>query len=220
MTRTRKLTIYLMRHGHCEGGEMLRGKTDVPLSIVGEEQMWDAWRIISDDIDGARLSILSSPLRRCCDFADALVDDMPEFFERSLQVSPWLSELDFGDWDGVPFAELEACHSDELIAFWQDPLDITPPHGEPVREFHQRVVTGWKELQQQLLKADKDYAMLVTHGGVIRSLMSDVICPGELPAAGLFNAFDLPYGSVVKISLFASEVDGEWQCSGRLHWNF
>lgn len=220
MTRTRKLTIYLMRHGHCEGGEMLRGSTDVPLSPQGLEQMWQAWRTVSDDIDGARLTLLSSPLRRCTKFGQDLIDDMPEFFEQPLRTAPWLAELDFGDWDGLPYAELEACYSDELMAFWRQPLDITPPAGEPVRQFHQRVVEGWRQLSQQLLKSDKDTALLVTHGGVIRSLMTEVVCPGVLPEPGMFTAFDLPYGSVVKVSVFATEVDGEWQCSGRLHWSF
>ncbi|MCH1920778.1 histidine phosphatase family protein [Shewanella sp. A3A] len=220
MTRTRKLTIYLMRHGHCEGGELLRGRTDVPLSPAGLEQMWEAWRSISDDIDGARLTLLSSPLRRCTKFAQGIADDMGEFFEMPLQIAPWLAELNFGEWDGLPFAELEACHGEELMAFWQDPLDITPPGGEPVREFHQRVVAGWHSLHQRMLKSDKDTALLVTHGGVIRSLMNEVLCPDTLPAAGLFTAFDLPYGSIMKISVFANEIDGEWQCSSRLHWTF
>ncbi|MDN5369577.1 histidine phosphatase family protein [Shewanella fodinae] len=218
MSCYRKLTVYLMRHGNCADGEILRGRTDSPLSEQGQEQMWNAWRELCDHLPEGKLLLLSSPLQRCSLFADSLASEMPEFFERPLQTANWLQELNFGEWDGKSMVALQADYPKATAAYALDPLNHTPPHGETVNELYQRVNRGWQDLVEELLSSQQDNALLITHGGVIRTLISEVLNPGQAPLSGVFSSLELPYGSLLKIVVDAHEVDGEWQCLPKLHW--
>lgn len=62
-------TIDLMRHGEPQGGRMLRGSTDHPLSDTGWQQVTDA--VMRHTVEGRPPydAIVSSPLARCREFA-------------------------------------------------------------------------------------------------------------------------------------------------------
>ncbi|MDF0533099.1 histidine phosphatase family protein [Shewanella yunxiaonensis] len=218
MSCYRKLTVYLMRHGSCADGDILRGRTESPLSEQGEAEMWNAWRELCEHLPEGKLLLLSSPLQRCSQFADGLASEMPEFFDSPLQTADWLQELNFGEWDGKSYASLQADYPKATAAYQADPLNHTPPAGETVRELYRRVTRGWESLIQELLHGEQHTALLITHGGVMRTLISEMLNPGELPLNGVFNGLELPYGSVLKIEVDAHEVDGEWECQPKLHW--
>ncbi|GAB1038822.1 MAG: hypothetical protein SLagBPW_15250 [Shewanella algae] len=71
--------------------------------------------------------------------------------------------------------------------------------------------------------ASADAALILTHSGVIRLLLAEILLPGQMPPAAVFNALELPYAAWVRITLYASrdasgESDQEWQCFSKLHW--
>lgn len=218
MSCYRKLTVYLMRHGSCADGDILRGRTDSPLSEQGQEQMWNAWRELCNHLPEGKLRLLSSPLQRCSLFADSLASEMPEFFESPLATADWLQELNFGEWDGKSLASLQADYPKATAAYGCDPLNHTPPKAESVNELYQRISRGWSSLLQELLSSQQDNALLITHGGVIRTLISEMINPGQPPLNGIFSGLELPYGALLKIEVDAHEVDGDWECLPKLHW--
>ncbi|MFA5679327.1 MAG: alpha-ribazole phosphatase family protein [Pseudomonas sp.] len=152
------LTLDLLRHGETELGGGFRGSLDDQLTPAGWQQMrqathkpdrWDA--------------IISSPLRRCADFAGELAQqcDVPLVLQADLQ------ELHFGDWEGCHASELMLEHADELGRFWSAPYEFTPHGGEPMVQFEQRVLSAVRALYQG--HAGK-HVLLVTHGGVMRLL--------------------------------------------------
>jgi alpha-ribazole phosphatase len=241
----RQLNIYLLRHGECEGGEIIRGRSDVALSDEGKAQMWRSWRAISSALEQLpsqpeRLALLSSPAQRCQAFAAELKADMPDYFPAPLQQHDWLWELDFGDWDGMKVASVYQQHSEAAKAFWRDPVANTPPGGESLPAFRSRVLDGWQTMVQRWLarevsssessvsgdsasSASADAALILTHSGVIRLLLAEILLPGQMPPAAVFNALELPYAAWVRITLYASrdasgESDQEWQCFSKLHW--
>jgi alpha-ribazole phosphatase len=241
----RQLNIYLLRHGECEGGEIIRGRSDVALSDEGKAQMWRSWRAISSALEQLpsqpeRLALLSSPAQRCQAFAAELKADMPDYFPAPLQQHDWLWELDFGDWDGMKVASVYQQHSEAAEAFWRDPVANTPPGGESLPAFRSRVLDGWQTMVQRWLarevsssessvsgdsgsSASADAALILTHSGVIRLLLAEILLPGQMPPAAVFNALELPYAAWVRITLYASrdasgESDQEWQCFSKLHW--
>ncbi|WP_345842269.1 MULTISPECIES: histidine phosphatase family protein [Shewanella] len=245
MAEHRQLNIYLLRHGECEGGEIIRGRSDVALSDEGKAQMWRSWRAISSALEQLpsqpeRLTLLSSPALRCQAFATELKADMPDYFPAPLQQHDWLWELDFGDWDGMKVASVYQQHSEAAEAFWRDPVANTPPGGESLPAFRSRVLDGWQTMVQRWLarevsssegsvsgdsasSASADAALILTHSGVIRLLLSEILLPGQMPPAAVFNALELPYAAWVRITLYASrdasgESDQEWQCFSKLHW--
>ncbi|BCV67882.1 phosphoglycerate mutase [Shewanella carassii] len=245
MAEHRQLNIYLLRHGECEGGEIIRGRSDVALSDEGKAQMWRSWRAISSALEQLpsqpeRLALLSSPAQRCQAFAAELKADMPDYFPAPLQQHDWLWELDFGDWDGMKVASVYQQHSEAAEAFWRDPVANTPPGGESLPAFRSRVLDGWQTMVQRWLarevsssessvsgdsgsSASADAALILTHSGVIRLLLAEILLPGQIPPAAVFNALELPYAAWVRITLYASrdasgESDQEWQCFSKLHW--
>lgn len=245
MAEHRQLNIYLLRHGECEGGEIIRGRSDVALSDEGKAQMWRSWRAISSELEQLpsqpeRLALLSSPAQRCQAFAAELKADMPDYFPAPLQQHDWLWELDFGDWDGMKVASVYQQHSEAAEAFWRDPVANTPPGGESLPAFRSRVLDGWQTMVQRWLarevsssessvsgdsasSASADAALILTHSGVIRLLLAEILLPGQMPPAAVFNALELPYAAWVRITLYASrdasgESDQEWQCFSKLHW--
>ncbi|WP_413732975.1 MULTISPECIES: histidine phosphatase family protein [unclassified Shewanella] len=250
MAEHRQLNIYLLRHGECEGGEIIRGRSDVALSDEGKAQMWRSWRAISSALEQLpsapqSLALLSSPAQRCQAFAAELKADMPDYFPAPLQQHDWLWELDFGDWDGMKVASVYQQHSEAAKAFWRDPVANTPPGGESLPAFRSRVLDGWQTMVQRWLareanssessgskgsvsgdsgsSASADAALILTHSGVIRLLLAEILLPGQMPPAAVFNALELPYAAWVRITLYASrdasgESDQEWQCFSKLHW--
>ena len=89
------LHIDLLRHGAVQGPAALYGRTYVALSPVGLQQLQQA--VLSSAYTGT----VSSPRQRCLTFARQLAEQR----QLSLQVDDALAEMDFGEWDGVPFAE-------------------------------------------------------------------------------------------------------------------
>lgn len=154
------LRLDLLRHGETERGGGFRGSLDDALTDTGWAQMRQAVSGLADWD-----ALVSSPLQRCARFADelALTHGLP------LQLEPGLQELHFGAWEGRSAAELMVDSERELGLFWNDPYTFTPPEGEPLVRFEARVLAALARLQAQ--HAGK-HLLLVTHGGVMRLLLS------------------------------------------------
>ena len=103
--------IDLLRHGQPEGGDRFRGLQDDPLSATGWQQMRAA---VGDAApwDG----IVTSPLRRCAEFAAELA----QRHELPLETEPRLHELAFGEWEGRAYSELQESEPEALQAFFRD----------------------------------------------------------------------------------------------------
>jgi len=138
----KQVRLLLLRHGECEGGAILRGRVDVPLSEKGWRQMSAAVAAQATVCHG----IYSSSSRRCAEFAKAFADSLREKGQNPHVSSPLdvtlldsLQELDFGDWDGRTFEELYRQEGELLAAYWQNPWLAAPPQGESMASFEQRI---------------------------------------------------------------------------------
>ena len=108
--------------------------------------------------------ILCSPAQRCAAFAQFLgqrtgipVEARDAFRERG-----------FGVWEGKRADQLPGA---ELARFWTDPAGYDPPDAEPFALFRQRVAEGWRELTE----GEGEHTLLITHGGVIRVILGEVL---------------------------------------------
>ena len=152
--------IDLLRHGEVEGGSCYRGITDDPLSSKGWTQMHSKLNLQPDwEI------IISSPLSRCYAFAYALAEKQ----QCQLIASPGLQEINFGDWEGKTAAQIDP----QLLAqFYTDPVHFTVPNGEQFIDFRQRILKSW----QALIRTHKGKRiLLITHAGVIRIILADIL---------------------------------------------
>jgi len=176
-------TIDLLRHGACEGGEVYRGRTDTLLSTEGWQQMELA---IGSHADWQR--IVTSPLSRCRRFAEHCASEMG----LPLRVVAAMREIDFGDWEGRLLEEVWRETPEQVDRFYRDPSEVTPPGGEPVVAALERIVASWRELMEECAG---EHLLLVSHGGVIRLLLSHLL---DLPLSNI-TRLHIPYASRTRI---------------------
>jgi len=162
MNTARVTRIDLLRHGETIGGSRYRGSIDDVLTPQG----WAAMHASVDERD-VWDRIVSSPLRRCADFARdlALRQTLP------LEIDVRLREIHFGDWEGKTASELLAADPEALSRFWNDPVNHPPPGAEDVRALEARVLFALEELVRRY---SGEQVLVVTHGGPLRIILGRV----------------------------------------------
>jgi broad specificity phosphatase PhoE len=116
------LTLLLTRHGLTPAGDaILGGQLDVPLAPEGRVQA----EALTRRLACVRIDrVVSSPMLRALETAQTLAAGRP------VEVDERLRELDYGRWEGLTYAEVEA-HDPELRARWEhDPAETHSPEGE------------------------------------------------------------------------------------------
>lgn len=178
--------VDLIRHGEPEGGPRFRGQRDDPLSARGFEQMRAA--LASGETPDR---ILSSPLRRCRDFAEELA----RLGDRPLTLESDFREISFGDWEGHTLEDIQASDGERLAAFWRDAEANPPPNGEELAAFHERVARAWQDWSTRLNNED---VLVVAHGGVIRMILASVL---EMAPARAMGRLQVPYACRTRLRL-------------------
>lgn len=158
------LHVDILRHGEVAGGACFRGVQDDPLTPAGLAQMRARLESAATGWD----MVVTSPLQRCAAFATEFARPraMP------LAVEPGFAELDFGQWEGRTARDIMDDTPDLLTRFWENPMATTPPDGEPLADFAQRVLRAWLVL----VAAYRGRRLLViTHGGVMKVLICYIL---------------------------------------------
>ncbi len=186
-----KSTLFLLRHGEPEGGAIFRGITDDLLTKTGWQQMNNA----IDKLNNIDI-ILSSPLRRCADFAEKIA------VQRSLPIEKInaLKEINFGQWEGQAVEKIALDANNKLINFWQNPIENTPPDGESVLDFQKRVISFWREL---IITQRGNNCLLLTHGGVQKMILAEVL---GMPVHAMHN-IEVPYACCSTFHVYYSDTE-------------
>lgn len=149
------MELFLIRHtapavvsGTCYG------RTDVPLAETAERDI-QATLAPLPKFD----RVYSSPAQRCVRLANALV----RRDACGLSLAPALLELDFGDWEQLPWARIPREHSDPWAA---DTWNRAPPGGETEQALWARVADWYRTA----LPAPVSRCAIVAHGGSLRVL--------------------------------------------------
>ncbi len=148
--------ILLIRHCEVPGEYRGRyiGSTDVPLSEAGRA----AARNLAPQLASfAPETIVSSPLRRAVETAELAAPG------REIRFDPRLTEIDFGAWEALTFAEIEQRAAPEELRCWSEsPGEMRFPGGESFPAFRRRVDAAFAEL---LAGTAGEIVAVVTHGG-------------------------------------------------------
>ncbi|WP_260961165.1 alpha-ribazole phosphatase family protein [Pseudomonas citri] len=184
------LRLDLLRHGETELGGGLRGSLDDALTARGWEQMHAA--VVTG---GPWDCLVSSPLQRCARFAEQLGARLgvPVHQDKDLQ------ELHFGAWEGRSAAALMDSDAEALGRFWADPYSFTPPDGEPVLAFSNRVLAAVERLH---VAYAGQRVLLVSHGGVMRLLLARA---RGLPREQLLNV-EVGHGALFSLRVSSGPV--------------
>jgi probable phosphoglycerate mutase len=153
--------LLVLRHGPTDwsAAHRLQGRSDLALSQEGRAIV-ETWRLPEG---AARFAWLTSPLRRCRETAEILRRHHPS--AGPVHVEPRLTEMDFGEWEGLTLNDLRAADGPALAELEDRGLDFRAPGGESPRDVQARL-RPWLE---EIAAADAD-VLAITHKGVIRAL--------------------------------------------------
>ncbi|MFD5146445.1 bifunctional RNase H/acid phosphatase [Streptomyces sp. NPDC058401] len=119
-------TFVLLRHGETALTPQKRfsgsGGSDPELSAAGRRQAAAVAESLA--ARGTIETVISSPLRRCRETAQAVADRLG----LTVTVEEGLREVDFGAWEGLTFAEARERHPEDLQA-WLDSPKAAPTGG-------------------------------------------------------------------------------------------
>lgn len=201
--------IIFIRHGAADGtsGRCI-GRTDVPLSAAGAEAIralvaanMRLWLSQAPSRDAVR--VISSDLRRALDSASIIAATLGV----PLETDGRLREMDFGDWDGRLWSEIEGCDSDRLrdwMERWQ--TNGHPPNGEALDVFAGRA-DAWLAGIVAWFRDCPGIVVAVSHAGFIRTAISRLRCQ---PLARMFE-IDIAHAEALLVDWPLSELarDGE-----------
>ncbi len=164
------MAIYLVRHAQSEwNAEPMRfqGRADVGLSEYGKSQI-------------ARYAIrlpkfsagFVSPARRCRETVERLLPEIVQVF--SVEPDPRLWEIDNGWFSGKTVAEVELRDGEHFRRWLATPEVVRPGDGELVAEMRARVKGFISEVVNWYGEENGEHALVMTHGGPIRTLVSPI----------------------------------------------
>jgi len=155
--------VLMVRHGSTEHSLEGRfsGRNDLPLDERGRRQA----RAIAAHIASLNPvdEVISSPLRRARETAQALVDRVGG----TVEVHDGLIETEFGEWEGLTIDETHTKWPD-LLATWLKQADIAPPSGESFQDVEARALQA---LQEILGRYRGKRVVLVSHVTPIKTLL-------------------------------------------------
>jgi probable phosphoglycerate mutase len=178
--RTTEATrLILVRHGETPMTAQKRysGRIDVELSERGTAQAEaTALRLAAGIAAGGTVGtpsvVVSSPLIRCVATATAIAKEAGGL---ALVVEPDLTECDFGEWDGLTFAEVRERFPAELQT-WLSSTAVAPPGGESFQRVGKRVRGALGRLRESY---DGQTLVIVSHVSPIKLILRDALAAGD-----------------------------------------
>ncbi|WP_180954309.1 histidine phosphatase family protein [Bacillus sp. M6-12] len=155
------MVIALFRHGLTEANirKEYLGWSESQLTGEGVQQIIKLKNRI-----GKYEWIVSSDLGRCTETANILFPGQP------IQKRSGFREMNFGSWENLTHQDLE--EDPEYKQWLLNPFTEKIPQGEFFPEFEKRILQEWSWLAETGITGNVSRAAVVTHGGVIRTLLT------------------------------------------------
>lgn len=190
--------VYIVRHGQTAWNAeyRLQGQADTDLNALGREQATrNGERLRGLISDPAAFDFVASPMRRTRETMERVRAAMA-LEPGAYRTDPRLVEVNFGDWQGFTFAELETRFPGAAAVRERDKWNFLPPGAgaESYQMLLERIRPWFEALRQP--------TVCVTHGGVVRTIFRLAEGMSEQRAATL----DVPQDRVLRLR------------GGRLEW--
>ena len=181
--------LILVRHALPEGapkGAFL-GRTDLPLSTEGQQQASTLLPLLRRFKPG---KCYCSPLLRAQQTAEIMLanTDIP------FQTDDELREIDFGKWELKTFKEVAGQNTHAIKQWSNFEHTFAFPGGESLGKFLARM----RRVQRRLSQDPAETVLVITHGGVVRSLICRFL--GIRPRDYLL--FDVAHATCAVIEVF------------------
>lgn len=189
--------LLFVRHAETDwSGRRYCGRTDLPLNPAGVAAARSLAVRLADELSHeaasslvTRLRIVSSPLRRARQTADAILEALPG---ADLRIDGRWSEVDFGDVEGLTYQDLSRTWPDLAAGLANGLIGVDWPGGEPANNFDARVTAAFHDV------ADGDgTTIVVSHGGPLRLAiaLATGLDPAEVTAPEPGQAWRRPAGA-------------------------
>ena len=186
--------IILVRHGQTPWNKdkIFRGSRDIPLNDTGREEA----RLAGEWLKGETIhAAYCSPLSRARDTGEAIAR------HHVLQVAdlPGLTDLKYGDWEGLPLTEVKVKYAD-LYRRWETaPHTVRFPNGETLDEVKVRALAAVAAVVQ---RHPEQTVLLAAHRAVNKVLIAAFI--------GLDNSHFWRLGQDTTAINCFNAVNGTW----------
>ncbi|MBQ3969318.1 MAG: histidine phosphatase family protein [Clostridia bacterium] len=164
--------IHFIRHGACEetAKGIYVGTKDVSLSQEGIEELKKLDSLF--DYPGTPV-VFTSPLKRCLQTCEIIYPAIKPIVINELR------ECSFGEWEG---RTAESFSNNEDFKKWlAGDTTVKPPKGESSAEFTKRICNVFSDIVDGLMKTGTTNCVIVTHGGVIMTLLAVYGLPQAKP---------------------------------------
>jgi broad specificity phosphatase PhoE len=164
------MLLYYVRHGLTDWNVAgrLQGHRDTPLNQTGRAQATACSEILRGLFEregraAAHYDYVSSPLcraRETMEIMRAALGVAPAGYA----IEPRLTEISFGEWEGLTYAEVMARDPDIVAKREADKWQFLPPGGENYQEVAARVGAWYATLARE--------TVVCAHGGTGRALLA------------------------------------------------
>ena len=156
------MLIYLCRHAQTASSavDSFNGQRELPLTDQGRVQAAAL---------GARLQLVQfaavyrSPLGRTGETAALIAPAM------QATIVPGLSEIHYGDWEGLSPAQARERDGQRFTDWQADPVRLSPPGGETIAQVAERALAALQEILARHATESRPI-LAVSHKATIRSL--------------------------------------------------
>lgn len=188
-------TLCFLRHCETEWSRrrLYHGQSDPPLSSQGIEHAARLAQLLVPRRSGLA-AIFSSPLTR----ARMTASQISLRTHASVQVDPLLSEVNYGEWEGLTQADIKVRWPGLYRQWKKNPATMVFPGGESLQSFKDRVLAFLHSTRTIM-----GPALAVTHSGVMRVIL--------LEAMGLslseFRSAKFNHGDVLEVCTAAGRLN-------------
>jgi broad specificity phosphatase PhoE len=164
--------VILVRHGQTEWNrvERFRGRADVPLNEVGLAQAEATGRRVAAEWQSA--AVYTSPLSRSVKTAEAIA----KHFGLSVQIHPSLTDIDYGQWQGLTPDEARERWPQIVDAWYNAPHTAHIPGGETLARLRIRAMATIHELVE---RHPEEIIVAVGHTVINRIILLSVLGLGN-----------------------------------------
>jgi broad specificity phosphatase PhoE len=164
--------LLFVRHAETDLAGTFCGRSNPPVNAAGLRQIVELVETLRAECFDA---VYASDLERAVTTAKGLSDA----FAIPCFLRPALREIDFGQWEGLTWSEIEAIYP-LYASQWLDSYPNLPaPGGESFQLFEARVIA---EIDHLLSLREHRRIAVVTHAGVMRCVLLSLCGVGEREA--------------------------------------
>src|ERR671939_50067 len=142
------MLLYIARHAQTASSavDSFNGRGELPLTDVGREQARKlGQRLATIPFAG----LFRSPLGRTRETAELIAPGLRH------TVLEGLTEIDYGEWEGLSPAQARERDPDLYDAWVEDPVRIAPPRGETAAQVAKRALAAFHEIEEKYAGANR-----------------------------------------------------------------